>query len=184
MSYTPESTGFDGLLRAMDRQSAREREYAAREAQYEAESRIERAHRAAFTAHCLPATLIEYTAWMIGWLRQGHEPSSVVDRSFTAPGMRLDGSLGGSAVGGLRVSEADPSWWTLAERPTNVPSLYGAHSLHVIVPEGVDFAPRDVPDTFHGRCGHSTFYFMDGFQIVGDFTPVYSDMLPVLANTL
>lgn len=184
MSYIPEQTSFDGLLRAMDRKAEHERAWAAHEAELEAEHQLAQEERAAFTNHCLPATLIEYTAWMIGWLRQGHEPSSVVDRSFSTPGMRVDGTIGGNAAGGLRVSEADPSWWTLAERPTSVPSLYGAHSLHVIVPEGVDFAPRNVPATFHGHCGHSTFYFMAGFQVVGDFTPVYSDMLPVLADTL
>jgi hypothetical protein len=184
MSAIPQTpAGFEGIMRALDRQAEQDREHAAREAEYAEARRISQEQRSEFLTHCRPATLIEYTAWMIGWLRNDNEPSSVYDYPFTRRGVQVVGN-GDPMRGPLEVQEAPTSWWALGERPESVPSLYGSASLHVIVPNGVDFTPRDVPGTFHGQCGHSTFYFMDRFQIVGDFTPVYSDMLPVLASAL
>jgi hypothetical protein len=150
--------GFVSLLRAMDRQAAQDRAWAASEAENREEDRFEQEERAAFVRHCQSATLIAYTTWMIGWLRLGNEPSHVYEYPFT------------------RVAR---KWMVLGEQPEYVPALYGSFSLHVIVPMGVDFTPQDL-----GDCGHSTFYFMDDFQVVSGLTPVYSDMLPVLASAL
>jgi hypothetical protein len=175
--------GVEAIMRVMDRQAKQRAEMEQRERRYRQEAERSDLARAAFLDHCQPASLLEYTAWMIGYLHGGGEPSHVYDRPFAQPAMQLNGSIGpeGST---LRASQAPPKWWVLAERPDTVPSLYGASSISVIVPSGLDFRPDDVPDTFHGGCGHSNFYFMDGFVNVGGDTPVYSDMLTVLAVQL
>lgn len=149
------------IMRALDRKKAQDDKWEAAKRRHEIKSKHSEVERSEFLAHCQTATLTEYTAWMIGYLNRGGEPSHIYDHGFTQP---------------------EPRVMVLAEKPGAVPTLYGADSLQVIVPAGVSFAPEDVPQTFHGRCGHSTFYFMEGFAIVGIWTPVYSDMLPMLAD--
>ena len=179
----PSSPGLDAIMRAMDREAQQKAKWKAEEERYRRESERSDRDRADFLTHCQPATLLEYTAWMIGYLQNGNEPSHVYDYDFAQPAMQLNGSIS-SKGSTLRMSEAPSCWWVLAERPDEVPSLYGAQSINVLVPKGVDFRPGNVPSTFHGKCGHSTFYFMDGFRIVGDHTPVYTDMLSALAAGL
>jgi hypothetical protein len=180
--FTP-PPGVDAIMRVLDRQKKRDAEWEAREERYRRESAITQAERRAFLEHCQPATLLEYTAWMIGYLREGGEPSSVTDYPFAEPAMQLDGSIGPSGST-LRATQAPTKWWVLAEVPESVPSLYGANSIKVLVPKELAFTPSDLPDTFHGHCGHSTFYFINGFKLVGYDATVYSDMLCVLAANL
>lgn len=176
--------GVEAIMRAMDRNEEERRRHQAREEKYRCEAEAAEQQRSEFLAHCQPATLIEYTAWMIGYLQAGGEPSHVYERPFAQPAMQLSGSIGAEGSS-LRATEARTSWWVLAETPEGaMPSLYGANSLHIIVPAGLAYTPEDVPRTFHGQCGHSTVYFMDGCTSVGDWAPVYSDMLPVLAAGL
>ncbi len=99
--------------------------------------------RAEFLTNCRPAQPEDLKAWLVGFKRRGGEVR-----------YRREGKMRGS-------------FHVLERCPAEVPSLYGAFSLSVIVPEGL-MAPDDLPRTFHGQCGHSTFYFMDGFEIVGD----------------
>jgi hypothetical protein len=119
-----------------------------------------RLERDEFLRYCIPATVDNYAAWLRGYLTRGGDIKHVYNYPFPAG--------------------SDPSWFVLYERPKRVPSLYGATSIEVIVPSDVDFGPVDVPNTFHGGCGHSTFYFLNGYQIVGDFVPLYSDVRKLL----
>lgn len=175
--------GAEAIMRALDRQKAQDASWEEQQRHHRREGERSDLERAAFLDHCQPATLLEYTAWMIGYLQLGGEPSHVYNYEFARPGVVMNGSSGPSGSN-LAAGQASPKWWVLAEVPGLVPSLYGAHSLSVIVPQGLAFTPDDVPRTFHGRCGHSAFYFMDRFEIVGNSTPVYSDMLAVLAVQL
>lgn len=175
--------GAEAIMRALDRQKAQRRRWEAEEEKYRREAEAAEIERSVFLEHCQPATLIEYTAWMIGYLQGGGEPSHVYNYEFSRPAVVLNGSIGPNGSN-LTAGPANSKWWVLAEIPGTVPSLYGATSLAVIVPKGLAFTPGDVPRTFHGACGHSEFYFMDGFAVVGDSTPVYSDMLPALASGL
>jgi hypothetical protein len=152
--YTP-PPGMDGLIRALGRKKREDAEWEAHLEEQRLRFENAAADRRQFLTHCQPATLMEYTAWMIGYLQRGGEPSHVYDYPF---------------------ARAQADWWVLAETPgTEFPPLYGAQSLHLIVPSaGVQFEPAEL--------GHSTVYFMDGFGLVGDLVPVYSDMLPVLAG--
>jgi hypothetical protein len=175
--------GVEAIMRALDRKKRQDARWEAETRSREREAEEAELDRAAFLDHCQPATLLEYTAWMIGHLNKGGEPSHVYDYEFTERATVLSGSIGPNGSS-LAASQAGLKWWVLAEVPDNVPSLYGAKSLSVIVPNGVGFTPQDVPRTFHGKCGHSNFYFMDGFTQVGNDTPVYSDMLSVLAAEL
>lgn len=63
----------------------------------------------------------------------------------------------------------------LTRRPDHVPALRGALSLEVIVPADLDFTPRDIPES-----GHSTFFFMRGFEAVGGPVPLPDDVRPLL----
>jgi hypothetical protein len=110
--------------------------------------------RAEFLSRCRPALAADYSAWLSGYVRKGGRPSHRYDYSMP-----------------------DRDWCVLEEKPSGVPSLYGALSLNVIVPDWLDFRPDDVPRTFgRGQCGHSTFYFMRDYAIVGDWVPTFTDV--------
>lgn len=126
-------------------------------AEFDAQHSIDTHARTLFVTHCRRATATDYAEWLAGWLRTGGWISHPYDYPM-------------------------PSWLVLQTRPDDIPSLYGALSMQVIVPADVDLQPADIPDTFHGGCGHSTFYFMDGFTIVGDFVPLYTDVHHLLAE--
>lgn len=175
--------GIEAIMRALDKKKRDDQRWEDEQRRYELEADFSKRDRDEFLSHCQPATVLEYTAWMIGYLQGGGEPSHVYDYEFSAPGVVLSGSIGPQGSD-LTASAAESDWWVLAEVPEDVPSLYGARSLNILVPNGLGFTPRDVPRTFHGKCGHSTFYFMDGFVVVGSSTPVYTDMLPLLAADL
>lgn len=113
------------------------------------------ARRDQFLTACRLATPAEYAAWLTGYLNAGG----------------YVGGTGGSSAGTL----------TLTRRPDQpVPTLYGSMSLNVIVPADVDFTPDDLPRTFHGACGHSTFFFMNGFDVVGGPVRLPDDVRPLL----
>lgn len=147
--------------RLFDEERARQAEWKAEDERAQRESESARKARDEFTALCRPAGAADYTAWLIGYLRSGREPKRLVDRNL-----------------------ADSRWWVLTEQPKTVPSLYGADALNVIVPERVRLRPRQLPNTFHGRPGHSTFYFMMDFAIVGDDVPVHVDVFMTLADQM
>jgi hypothetical protein len=169
--------------RLFDQNAERRAEDEARMRRYEEQAAISAEERRAFTASCRPATAQDYAAWLIGYLQSGREPSSLVDGNLSDRGVELNGSLGPGAPG-LTAREADPRWWVLTKRPRRVPSLYGAHALNVIVPETVRLRADRLPDTFHGRPGHSTFYFMKDFGLVGHDVPVYVDVFLVIAEQM
>lgn len=63
-------------------------------------------------------------------------------------------------------------WWMLTP-PTYAPKLCGALSVDVIVPDGFRLA-RSLD------WGHSTFYLMDRFELVGHSVPLPSDVRALL----
>jgi hypothetical protein len=98
-----------------------------------------------FMQLCRPATAMDYRAWLEGFLNRGGK----VDNSWDFPIKRH-------------------RYLVLMSKTHTAPSLYGASSIQVIVPSG-NLLPEELPDTFHGACGHSGFYFMDGYQAVTYF---------------
>lgn len=119
--------------------------------------RADRWRRTALLESCRPATAADYAAWLAGYLRRGGRVTHPYDYNL-------------------------PGDWVVLERPASVPSLYGADALHVIVPAEVRFTPTHVPRTFHGCCGHSGFYFMDGFAAVSLIVPSYRDVEAALRS--
>lgn len=54
-----------------------------------------------------------------------------------------------------------------------LPELYGAQSLDLIVPIGIDiFGHR----TFHGCSGHNNIYYMDNYKVVGQHVTAFNDV--------
>lgn len=106
--------------------------------------------REEFLTHCRPAGPEDYRAWLAGYLSNGGQVTH--PRDWDMPG----------------------TYYVLESTPAGVPSLYGALSLEVIVPAGV-LSPGDIPRTFHGGCGHSTFFFMDGFEVLGSIVESFRD---------
>jgi len=134
-------------------QAARQRqhEYDLDREQREVEARRYAAARATFLEHCRPATVEDYAAWLTSYL----DSDGTITHSYD---YRM------------------PKFWVLVSRPSAIPSLYGAFSMQVIVPAGL-LSPRDVPNTFHGGCGHSTFYFHGRLPVVvGGSVPLYTDV--------
>lgn len=107
--------------------------------------------------HCRAATPAEYAEWLTGFLHAGGYASHPYDYPM-------------------------PKWWLLKSPPEQpLPTLYGAQSFRLLVPAEVEFTPADVPATFHGQCGHSNVFFMDGFRAVPpDWVPLYSDVVEIL----
>jgi hypothetical protein len=164
---TEDRSGVDAVFRALDRSAAEDAQWRQRIGERERQARVDRELRGAFVAHCRAATAGDYAAWLAGWLRRGGDISHVYDYPLADPGV------------------TEPSWLVLQSRPDGFPSLYGASSVHVIVPEGVGVAAGDIPRTSGGdACGHSTFYFLDGFEVVGSWVPLYSDVRQILAEVL
>ncbi|MEU7170271.1 hypothetical protein ABZ949_02115 [Micromonospora tulbaghiae] len=157
----PEPTGdpiADGIAAArhadLVRRAEREAELAEQRDRFAADDEA----RAAFLTYCRPSTAAEYADWLRGHLTRGGKIT------HARAGDTLDG------------------FWTLTDYPASVPTLYGASSLEVIVLARSEFKPRDLPRTFHGACGHSTFYFLDGFHLVGGYVPLYDDVQELLTS--
>lgn len=168
--------GIPDAIRRADARKAHEY----RRADYERQAARREVQRRQFvTDYCEPATPREYAAWLAGYLRTGGRISTVHDYPMTDRGVTVVGD-GDPSRGPLEFAPADLSWFVLRSRPDDVPSLYGALSMQVIVPATVAFGPADVPRTFHGQCGHSTFYFMDGFRVVGTYMPLFPDVRALL----
>jgi hypothetical protein len=118
--------------------------------------------RAAFLQSCRIAEPVDYANWLAGFLTKGGVITHPYDYPFDS-GAYLDGS------------PARASWYVLTGNPTSVPELHGSDSLHVVVPANSPF-PRNRP----GRIGHSTFYFMNGYEKLGDWVPLYRDVAEIL----
>lgn len=99
--------------------------------------------------HCRPALPEEYEAWTRTYRARGG--------GFTR---NADGPMPRTFV-------------VLTSHPGAVPELYGAFALHVIVPDGV-MQPHEIPRTFHGGHGHSTFHFADGGRVIGLDVPHFA----------
>lgn len=166
-----------------DDQVAEQADWAARQAEYEAEARKADAERARLTDHCRPATAAEYADWLIGYMEAGGRPTKLVDRNLVDRGTMLHGSIGGDGSG-LSATTAPVRWWTLTGRVKDIPSLYGANAVSVIVPKRSRLRPERLPGTFHGRAGHSDFYFMNGFTKVAMSVPVYMDVFAIIAQQM
>jgi hypothetical protein len=112
--------------------------------------------RRRFLQGCRPATAADYATWLRGYLKRG----GAITHEYPYPMSRADVVV-------------------LTRSGLDLPSLYGARALEVIVPAGLTLS---TPATFHGRCGHSTVYLMDGFAIVGNFVPTYPDVVAHLGR--
>jgi hypothetical protein len=107
--------------------------------------------REVFLTYCRPATPAEYKSWLDGYRRSGGD-------------IRLE-----------RERWLGHDYFVLESAPETVPSLYGSLSVNVIVPAGV-LSPADIPRTFHGCCGHSSFFFVEGFEFVGLHVTSFQDI--------
>ncbi|MDO8508021.1 MAG: hypothetical protein Q7S53_05665 [bacterium] len=92
------------------------------------------------------ASIGEYRDWLEGFRKNGGE----VTHHYTYPFSRQQRDF--------FVAKAD-----FPATPR-----YGADSINIIVPEGVNF--------LGGNIGHSTLYFMDGYRMIGHFAPSFSDI--------
>lgn len=104
-------------------------------------------------SHCRPATEDDYVQWLAGYCARGGKITNV------RAGTWEDGTK---------------SWFVLTSVPDTFPYLCGANAVHVIVPASLRLKPVDIPSSFHGVCGHSDFYFMEGFEFKGICVPYYT----------
>lgn len=155
----PEPTGdpiADAIAQAEHKATVARIRHDAMRAQHRQESAVADEARAAFLTYCRPAAPAEYATWLTGHLGRSGRITHAYDRDM-------------------------PRMWVLERAPqVRVPSLYGAQSVQVIVPAEVRFTPGDLPKTFHGACGHSEFYFLADFTVVGSVVPLYDDVKALL----
>ena len=127
------------------REQSRHNEWAQRMEEQNAEFEKSRSQ---FQIQVLPylrqARSRDYSDWLKGYMEAGGEPTYAHD-------YRL------------------PSDFYVATAGFKMMPLYGAQSIHVIVPTGIEI---DVS----GGLGHCNLFFMDGFRCLGSWVPVYSDL--------
>lgn len=111
----------------------------------------DRAARDGFVAdHCRPATVYDYRTWLLGHL----DCAGRVTHSYDY--------------------DLPTTWEVLVSADADLPSLYGALALHVLVPTGHRL---HVPNTFHGHAGHNNVFYMDGFRAAPEeWVPIYRDV--------
>lgn len=97
--------------------------------------------------YCRSASLKDYNLWLNGYLKTGGSVRAT-DYSFTGR-----------------------NWLVLAVKPAYIPALYGSNSFHLIIPANVTVP--NIRKEFHGRCGHSTIYFMKDFTYLGSLPEIY-----------
>lgn len=66
-----------------------------------------------------------------------------------------------------RIAQLRREVHVLVEKPRKVPSLYGSAAVNVLVHRSSGLTAVDLPKTFHGRCGHSTFVFACTGEVIG-----------------
>lgn len=96
--------------------------------------------------HLRNASRHGYEQWLRGYLLAGGE----VTHFYDYPMNRQSGA------------------WYMATEAFRLLPLYGANSVRIIVPVGVP--------TPAGELGHSNLFIMDGYRVVGDFVPMFSDI--------
>lgn len=110
------------------------------ESQQRAREREHEIRRQAFerdvAPHLRPATPAEYSKWLRAWLENGGSISHAYDYPMNGMLIALRGFL--------------------------LPPLYGAHSVEIIVPSGVEIECMEP--------GHNRLYFVDGPRLVA-WTP-------------
>lgn len=180
--HSPGSPGWNIMQkfkRLYDQELAERNKREAMRATWEEERRASKDERARFLSGCRPATATDYADWLIGHMESGGNPTHLYDYDLAHRGFTVNGSIGN---GTCSVQEGPIQWWVLERMNGPIPSLYGAKSINVIVPERSPLTPEWIPDTFHGRAGHSGFYFMSGFVAVAATIPVYLDVFTVIAE--
>jgi len=90
-----------------------------------------------------PATLDEYLTWLRAWLTPCRPPTHAYDYPWSR-------------------------WtWLTATRDFTLGGECGANAVHILVPDGIDYARGDI--------GHNELYFMNGPVQCGGLVPVFSD---------
>lgn len=107
----------------------------------------ERRHRF-INEHCRLATKSDYGQWLSGYIQSG------------------------GAIDYFRDYPMQHGWFVLTS-VGELPELYGAQSIDLIVPIGIHvFGCR----TFHGRSGHNNIYYMDNYRFVGGGVAVFRNI--------
>jgi hypothetical protein len=149
---------LDEIRRAQREAQLKRRRFGLDQDQHEIEAQAREVARNRFLTHCRPATVKDYAAWLAAYLDSGGTISHSYD--YAMP----------------------DRFFVLTRKPDAIPTLYGSQSVQVIVPEGV-LSLLDVPNTFHGGCGHSTFYFQTRPPVVvGLSVPLYADVADMITR--
>ena len=103
-----------------------------------------------------PAIIEDYKPWLAGWMERfikgGGDIREVYIRSYPMPTY---------------------NFYVATRDIPEIPRFFGALQLEIIVPSGIK-APQILG---HMPYGHSTLYFMEGFEIFGGDRPsIYSDI--------
>lgn len=129
------------------REDERRMEYDTRMTEYRQRHDAEKEWMAEyFHPYVLPANPNEYASWLRGYMEQGRVPTHTYNYRM-------------------------PGDFYIARRDLRLIPLYGASSVHVIVPEGVTVTKVE------GDIGHSTIYYMDGYRVDGGWVPLYENVI-------
>lgn len=111
------------------------------------EAHCRRCERKVLIDHLCKASVKDYLKWLEGFFNRGGLPLHCYDYPFE----RRD--------------------FYIARCSLKVPALYGALSLNIIVPAGIDVQPADNVQGF----GHIGIFWMDGFKTNGSVS-IYNDI--------
>lgn len=168
------------LFAALDQHKKEKEKWDQHREKSEREHQLSEAHRSELVSHCRSATAQDYAEWLLGFLRRGGQITHVYDYPLSQRGKVVVDSQGSDGGHPLQFREAPPSWLVLTSYPPSIPALHGARSVKIIIPKRIKLDPREVG---HGH-SHNSFFFMKGFQVIGYWIPLYSDVREVLSGMM
>lgn len=96
--------------------------------------------------HLKPADIEDYKKWLRGFLAKGGNPTHNYNYEMEREG------------------------FFKATEDFEIFPFYGSGSLNIIIPQGIKC------DGIDKGIGHNNLYFEDGYEVKGDFVPVYKDI--------
>ena len=140
---------YKTVLQALKEENDRENEISKRDKKdYEEERKLIEIRRNTFLHSVRRATLGDYESWLRGYIETaGGVPTHYYDYHFSIT-----------------------DFFVLLKSDT-LPTLYGANSVNIIVPEGLELKIEN------DDMGHNNVYYMKSYICGGIFIPVYENMV-------
>ena len=97
------------------------------------------------------ASIDDYMEWLVGYLQRGGRPTHLYHFSFYRD-----------------------KWYKAVKNVKTAVALYGASSINIIVPKGIEIAS--------GNWGHSAIFFVDGYRVSNGTVHLYMEIAEIFKD--